>query len=1109
MRLSSASKYLAVILNPPLRPKKPRIEYVDMLKCWAIFCVLWGHAIGNLRDGYFFPADVVFKFIFTWHMPIFFMISGFFFSPSLKLSFSEFFSKRFTVLMIPHLVWGFIFAVTHLIMAFINTSRTFNIVEEINTILNPTPMQFWFLRDLFVIEVLVFLSYKIFKKSTPAFIAATLFVLLFSFSDVIGKMIRFMMPIFWTGILLKACHKSFSKHLNKILILSGLTFIVCFYFFEPTYIIYLIDFPPIINLQQTSEQGNIIFDFTNIGISGLRLLIGLAGSIFFFALFQKCWKKNAVTLFLSRCGQLTLGIYILQIPIIEKSFLTHLDFPDINIWVYSCILTPIISVCAFFIIVLIIKLIQRNRDFTLMLFGNSLVKRGASHMKIGAKLIITINAITVIGIAALLGITQRSIQAQLTTLLERELVNLGEKASVNIENWINTYLDSARTIAQEMSQYESVPEADRRIIFDLLLRGVLTANPEIVDIWSAWAPNALDGMDADYANSQGTDRTGRYISQWTREQGTISLKALSDYQTGSFYTAPMGTGNEFILDPYLSSVSGQDTLLSRISVPIKNPRTGRTVGVVGATIDLSNIQAIVMEIIPPGEKAAATYSNGGIIVSHIIPERIGKDAREADTDLYDIYLNDFLNAVSKGKSFNFTKFDSMINGNMTLFSVPFTIGNTSTPWTLVVSFSHDAVFAPAQQTLYTSITVGVIIVLIISIVGFFIARSISTTIVQTTKMLRAISEEDGDLTQRLTTMSKDEPGDMAKYFNRMIDKIKALIFVIKDESTTLSQTGDELAAHTTETAAAVTEITANIQSIKSRVLNQSASVTQTAVTMNRIVDHINMLGKLVENQTASVSKSSASVEKMVANIQSVTQTLVRNVNNIVGLSESSEIGRKGLEEVAADIQKIAEESAGLLEINAVMENISSQTNLLSMNAAIEAAHAGEAGKGFAVVANEIRKLAESSSSQSKTISVVLKKIKDSIDKITRSTEGVLSKFEVIGSGIQTVTEQEKAVKDAMEEQEVGSKIILEAISQLKEMTEQVKQNANEMMQGSREVIGESRSLEQLTEEITGGVNEIATGAEQINSSMDRVAGISIDNRERISALVAEVSKFKV
>jgi methyl-accepting chemotaxis protein len=358
-------------------------------------------------------------------------------------------------------------------------------------------------------------------------------------------------------------------------------------------------------------------------------------------------------------------------------------------------------------------------------------------------------------------------------------------------------------------------------------------------------------------------------------------------------------------------------------------------------------------------------------------------------------------------------------------------------------------------------------------------------------------------------MSKDEPGDMAKYFNRMIDKIKALIFVIKDESTTLSQTGDELAAHTTETAAAVTEITANIQSIKSRVLNQSASVTQTAVTMNRIVDHINMLGKLVENQTASVSKSSASVEKMVANIQSVTQTLVRNVNNIVGLSESSEIGRKGLEEVAADIQKIAEESAGLLEINAVMENISSQTNLLSMNAAIEAAHAGEAGKGFAVVANEIRKLAESSSSQSKTISVVLKKIKDSIDKITRSTEGVLSKFEVIGSGIQTVTEQEKAVKDAMEEQEVGSKIILEAISQLKEMTEQVKQNANEMMQGSREVIGESRSLEQLTEEITGGVNEIATGAEQINSSMDRVAGISIDNRERISALVAEVSKFKV
>jgi methyl-accepting chemotaxis protein len=135
---------------------------------------------------------------------------------------------------------------------------------------------------------------------------------------------------------------------------------------------------------------------------------------------------------------------------------------------------------------------------------------------------------------------------------------------------------------------------------------------------------------------------------------------------------------------------------------------------------------------------------------------------------------------------------------------------------------------------------------------------------------------------------------------------------------------------------------------------------------------------------------------MMTNIQMLVGTLVKNAGNVRDLMEASASGRNGLEKVAANSKEIARESEGILEINAVMENIASQTNLLSMNAAIEAAHAGEAGKGFAVVADEIRKLAESSGEQSKTIGTVLKKIKDSIDKITRSTENVLEKFEAIG-----------------------------------------------------------------------------------------------------------------
>jgi methyl-accepting chemotaxis protein len=392
---------------------------------------------------------------------------------------------------------------------------------------------------------------------------------------------------------------------------------------------------------------------------------------------------------------------------------------------------------------------------------------------------------------------------------------------------------------------------------------------------------------------------------------------------------------------------------------------------------------------------------------------------------------------------------------------------------------------------------------------FFTAVKISSPIVKVSRTLKDISEGEGDLTKQITINSKDEIGDLAHYFNLTLEKIRNLVITIKTQAVALFDIGNELSTNMTETAAAVNEITANIQSIKGRVINQSASVTETNATMEQITVNIDKLNEQIDHQTSSVTQSSSAVEQMLANIQSVTQTLVNNMENVKKLAGDSEVGRTGLQEVAADIQEIAKESEGLLEINTVMQNIASQTNLLSMNAAIEAAHAGEAGKGFAVVADEIRKLAENSGEQSKTISVVLKKIKDAIDKITLSTNTVLNKFEAIDSEVRVVYDKVENIRNAKEEQSTGSQQILEAIEQLNDITQVVKGGSTEMLEGSNEVIQESKNLESVTQEITNGMNEMATGADQINTAVNRVNEISGVNRENINVLVKEVSRFKV
>ena len=412
--------------------------------------------------------------------------------------------------------------------------------------------------------------------------------------------------------------------------------------------------------------------------------------------------------------------------------------------------------------------------------------------------------------------------------------------------------------------------------------------------------------------------------------------------------------------------------------------------------------------------------------------------------------------------------------------------------------------AQKKQILFggISITLGLIMIMLFLRLIFRRLHNINV-------ILKEISHGEGDLTKRIKVDKDDEIGELSKYFNLTLDKIKNLIIAIKEEADNLHNVGNELASNMVKTAGSVNQITENVQTIKEKVNHQTTSVSQTYHTMQMVTQNINVLGSNVKAQTSTVAESSHAIEEMLANVQTVTQALIQNAENVEELMIVSDESRSSLQKVTEDIQEIASESEGLLEINAVIENIARQTNLLSMNAAIEAAHAGDAGKGFAVVAGEIRLLAINSSDQSKIISDVLTKIKHAIDTIITSTDTVLKKFEIIQQRVHTVSEQETSIRNSMEKQGQGSQRIIDALSNLNKQTQLVKTASDEMLVGSKEVISESRNLEKATNEISVGMNDVAEGTNDINTAVKHVSDISIKTREHIEILFDEISKFKV
>ena len=408
-----------------------------------------------------------------------------------------------------------------------------------------------------------------------------------------------------------------------------------------------------------------------------------------------------------------------------------------------------------------------------------------------------------------------------------------------------------------------------------------------------------------------------------------------------------------------------------------------------------------------------------------------------------------------------------------------------------------------QLFMLITTTIGVVLGLLISLWTIGSVNPLSNI----ASALEDIAQGEGDLTKALSVQSKDEIGTVALNFNNFVETLRTILLTVRSSVDGLAETGQGLNDRMVSVQEALEHINQGISVVDQKVISQSEGITEVSQTITQIDANLHQLNQLIGKQAESVQSTTGAVHSMAQLVEKALDGIQNSLKEFEHLTQTAEVGAEILQQVQERVHEIAQQSQGMSEANNVINSIAAQTNLLAMNAAIEAAHAGEAGKGFAVVADEIRKLAESSATQSKTISGTLKHFQKAITLVVESSEQAGKSFQDVQQAIQTVSAEQKALNSTMHQQSEGNRLVLEAFGTIENLNHQVLAGAEEMVTGSGIITTKTTELVESTHSIEDSVEDMKQETQKISQAIQDVANLSVSTEEGIKQVQGQIQRF--